>query len=91
MAHEVWFEVPQRELGRADIKFGVWQDGKKIGTLEVSKGSVVWIRGKPLLGPQDRLRQLRRHHGEARDTMGEATRVGDSRPVPFLGGRVFAH
>ena len=45
MAHEVWFEVPQRELGRADIKFAVWQDGKKLGTLEVSKGSVVWIRG----------------------------------------------
>ena len=45
MAHEVWFEVPQRELGRADIKFGVWQDGKKIGTLEVSKGSVCGFEG----------------------------------------------
>jgi hypothetical protein len=45
MAHEVWFEVPQRELGRADIVFSVWRDGKKLGTLEVSKGSVVWIQG----------------------------------------------
>lgn len=40
--HQVNFSVPARPLERADIVFDVLADGEKLGTLEVSKGSVVW-------------------------------------------------
>lgn len=43
MAHEVDFSIPSRDLGRSDVEFNVKKDGKKIGTLKVSKGSVVWF------------------------------------------------
>lgn len=43
MAHYVEFSVPSRDLGRADIEFAVWRDDTKLGTLAVSKGSVVWF------------------------------------------------
>jgi hypothetical protein len=35
--------VPPREVKRADASFAVERDGKKIGTLEVSNGSLVWF------------------------------------------------
>ena len=41
--HDVSFEVPQRPLGRADVKFRVKRDKMVLGTLEISKGSVVWF------------------------------------------------
>jgi hypothetical protein len=44
MAHDVIFKVPPRELGRADIKFSVKRSGAKLGTLTVSRGSVVWFQ-----------------------------------------------
>ena len=43
MGYEVLFSVPKRELGRADVDFEIWQDGAKVGTLSISKGSVVWF------------------------------------------------
>lgn len=43
MSHAVSFAVPTRELGRADVKFDVKTEGEKLGTLAVSKGSVVWF------------------------------------------------
>lgn len=43
MAHEVKFSIPERELGRADIEFSVKRNATKLGTLKVSKGSVVWV------------------------------------------------
>jgi hypothetical protein len=42
MVHRVAFSIPERDLGVADVKFNVMQDGAKFGTLEVSRGSVVW-------------------------------------------------
>jgi hypothetical protein len=42
MAHKVVFNLPRRELGREDIEFVVEQDGKRFGTLLVSKGAVEW-------------------------------------------------
>ena len=42
MAHKVIFNLPKRELGREDIEFIVEQDGKRFGTLLVSKGAVEW-------------------------------------------------
>ena len=42
MAHKVIFSLPKRELGREDIEFVVEQDGKRFGTLLVSKGAIEW-------------------------------------------------
>ena len=42
MAHKVIFNLPKRELGREDIEFVVEQDGKRFGTLLVSKGAIEW-------------------------------------------------
>ena len=41
--HEVKFGVPQRSLGRADIRFDVSADKAAMGSLLVSNGSVVWF------------------------------------------------
>ncbi len=41
--HEVAFDVPERPLGRADIRFIVKADGSVLGTLTVSNGSLVWF------------------------------------------------
>lgn len=42
MGYTVKFQLPELQLGRADITFNVTDDGKKLGTLEVSKGGLVW-------------------------------------------------
>jgi len=42
MKHDVQFTVPKRDLGKADVLFDVKIEGEKIGTLGVSKGSLVW-------------------------------------------------
>ncbi len=41
--HEVEFTIPTRLLGKSDVKFVVRENGKVIGTLAVSNGSVVWF------------------------------------------------
>lgn len=41
--HDVKFSIPERELGKADIEFIVKKNGNRIGTMRVSKGSIVWI------------------------------------------------
>ena len=41
--HDVKFSIPKRTLGKADVEFDVHRDGKKLGTLTVSKGSLVWF------------------------------------------------
>ncbi|WP_078718162.1 hypothetical protein [Paucidesulfovibrio gracilis] len=47
MAHEVYLKVPKLDVQRADVEFEVSDDEGKIGTLRVSKGSVVWVpKGK---------------------------------------------
>lgn len=48
MAHNVVFNVPNRRLGKEDIRFDVHDDDGKVGTLLVSKGGVDWrpARGK---------------------------------------------
>jgi len=42
MAYQVDFTIPSRTLGRADVTFVVKTRGKVVGTLEVSKGALVW-------------------------------------------------
>lgn len=41
--HEVEFSIPTRLLGKSDVKFVVRENGKVLGTLAVSNGSVVWF------------------------------------------------
>jgi hypothetical protein len=43
MKHDVTFTLPERGLGKADVEFRIKRDGSKLGTLKVSKGSVVWV------------------------------------------------
>jgi hypothetical protein len=40
--HKVYFDLPTRELGKADVHFTVKKDGAVLGKLEVSKGALVW-------------------------------------------------
>jgi hypothetical protein len=42
MAHYVTFDLPTRELGKADVRFTIKQDGEEFGELEVSRGAIVW-------------------------------------------------
>jgi hypothetical protein len=42
MQHRVTFDLPSRDLGKADVHFTVKCDGKILGKLEVSRGSRVW-------------------------------------------------
>ena len=42
VAHKVIFNLPRRELGREDIEFVVERDGRRFGTLLVSKGAIEW-------------------------------------------------
>ena len=41
--HEVTFTTPTRSLGKADVSFSIKEDGRKLGQLDVSNGSVVWF------------------------------------------------
>lgn len=43
MPHDVSFNIPERQLGRADITFTVKDGGSVLSTLTVSNGSVVWF------------------------------------------------
>jgi hypothetical protein len=66
MAHEVLFNVPDRTVGKADIEFKVFNDDGRLGTLRVSKGSVVWYREHAKRGHKIswyRLGQLIEAHG----------------------------
>jgi hypothetical protein len=57
MAHEVFFEIPERELGKVDIWIRVYRDTRrrkglpkgqrkkeKLGDLLLSKGGVEWFK-----------------------------------------------
>ena len=41
--HDVSFSIPERALGKADVKFLVKSDGSVLGTLAISNGSMVWF------------------------------------------------
>ncbi len=41
--HKVIFNIPERELGNADIEFKVKKNGTVFGTLKVSKGKIEWV------------------------------------------------
>jgi hypothetical protein len=39
-AHNVKFTLPERELGKVDARFFIYEDGKKLGEITISKGSI---------------------------------------------------
>lgn len=41
--HNVTFNLPERELGKADADFSIRRDGKAFGSLRISNGSLVWV------------------------------------------------
>ena len=41
--HDVSFSIPERALGKADVKFLIKSDGAVLGTLAISNGSMVWF------------------------------------------------
>lgn len=40
--HNVYINLPWRELGNSDVQLEVRQDGEKFGTITISKGAIEW-------------------------------------------------
>ena len=38
VAHQVTFEIPQRDLGKVDVEFVISSRGSRLGRLRISKG-----------------------------------------------------
>lgn len=38
--HNVYFELPQRELGKVDAKFSIYQNEDRLGEITISKGAI---------------------------------------------------
>ena len=58
MAHSDVFDLPTRELGKADVHFLVKRDRAVLGKLEVSKGSIVWYPKNSRCGHKIRWKAL---------------------------------
>lgn len=67
MAHKVEMQNPSLPLGKADVKFSVQNNGKTIGALHVSRGSVVWFPAHHNYGHKltwTKLAKLLEEHGQ---------------------------
>jgi hypothetical protein len=38
--HNVYFDLPERELGKVDANFYIYKDGEKLGQITISKGGL---------------------------------------------------
>jgi hypothetical protein len=65
--HNVFFNLPRRELGKTDIVFEVFSDLEKFGTITISKGALEWwpsYAKKPFRMDWTRFdRAIREHYG----------------------------
>ena len=43
--HEIRYSIPAAEVVNSDVEFGVWSDGKLLGQLHISRGSLDWTPG----------------------------------------------
>jgi len=43
--HNVFVNLPKRELGKTDVIFEVFSDQEKFGTITISKGALEWWPG----------------------------------------------
>jgi hypothetical protein len=41
--HDVWFDIPERRLGKTDVNFYIRADGDVLGKLSISRGAIVWF------------------------------------------------
>ena len=41
--HEIYFRLPERQIVNADAEFTIYTDDEKLGTLNISKGSLDWM------------------------------------------------
>ena len=48
--HEIYFKLPERQIINSDAEFQVYSDEHKLGTLNISKGSLEWIPGGHQIG-----------------------------------------
>ena len=39
-SHNVKFTLPERELGKVDARFFIYEDGKKLGEITISRGAI---------------------------------------------------
>jgi hypothetical protein len=65
--HDVYFSIPERELGKADVEFRVKRNGQAFGRLRVSVGSLVWVPANKKYGHKlgwKAFDQLAQEHGE---------------------------
>ena len=58
MTHNVSMTIPERTLGKSDARFSVYEDDELLGTLEVSKGAVVWFPPGTTYGHKVRWREF---------------------------------
>ena len=42
-SHNVRFTLPERELGKVDARFDIYEDGKKLGQITISKGNLEYF------------------------------------------------
>lgn len=40
--HNVYVNLPWRELGKSDALFEIFRDGEKLGKITISKGALEW-------------------------------------------------
>lgn len=40
--HDVYVTLPNALMGKKDAFFDIYKDGKKLGTITISKGSIEW-------------------------------------------------
>lgn len=41
--HKVKMNLPWRDVGKADIKFRIQQNGELFGTMKISRGALEWF------------------------------------------------
>ena len=85
--HEVGLEIAQlTSIGRVDIKVPVRSNGKYLGSLHISRGSIDWVVGRATTyGHQPQLGEVRRAHASgSTGAATEDTRSPGSTQAPYL-------
>lgn len=44
--HNVYVNLPWRELGKVDVIFDIYRDGEKLGQIDISKGDLQYYPNK---------------------------------------------
>ncbi len=64
--HNVYFELPNHEIGKVDAHFFVYQDGEKLGQITISKGNLQYYprsSKKPITISWSKFDQMMRDFG----------------------------